>query len=254
MKIKTIITIITIITFLPLTGLAFDFDNLFFDDLGIDSYISINKFDLIWSTDTYTPCEYQGRALPSPGSKVTVEAVVSVSGGNADSLKYSWFLEDIFQRSKSGYGKDSFYFYVNQRPGAYHTIRLQIFNESRSVFEEKSIKIPIVESELIVYSSNKNSYFSNRASKMSTILTGKEFSFIAKPYFFSIKKLTDLEFEWHFPGQEPIISSAYDASILDLTVSGKEDEEILESELWVSVKNKKEPRQGAYQTIKVLIY
>ena len=129
---------------------------------------------------------------------------------------------------------------VLQHPGAYHVIRAQAFNEDRSIFQEKSIKIPIVEPELVINS--------------STISPGREFSFVAKPYFFSIKKITDLEFEWHFPGQEPIISSDYDASVLDLTISGKDDLEILENNLWVSVKNKKEPRQKAFQTIKVLIY
>lgn len=200
----------------------------------ISSSASIN-IDLIWSTNTYVPYVYQGRTLPSQGSEITVEAIVNISG-----LYYSWFVDGIFQEDKSGYSKNVFSFLVLQRPDAYHVIKSQAFNDDRSIFQEKSIKIPIVEPELAINS--------------STISPGREFSFVAKPYFFSIKKLTDLEFEWHFSGQEPIISSAYDASVLDLTIAGKEDIEILENDLWVSVKNKIEPSQKAFQTIKVLIY
>lgn len=255
MKTKlTLIIIALLIPFIAWAQFDFNLDDFLFDDFDINSDITINEFDLIWSTDTYIPYEYQGRALPSPGSKVIVGAIVSVSNGEAGSLKYSWFLEDIFQRNKSGYGMDSFYFYVNQSPGAYQTVRLQIFNEERSVFKEKSIKIPVVEPELVIYPSNGTAYFSDRTSKISLVLVGKEFSFIARPYFFSIKKTTDLTFKWHLAGQEPIISSNYDANILGLTISKKEDKEVVESDLWVSVSNKKESRQKASQILRIKIY
>ena len=60
--------------------------------------ITINKFNLIWSADTYTPLGYEGRNLPTIGSEVKVDAIINTSGGSAKSLKYSWFLEDIFHR------------------------------------------------------------------------------------------------------------------------------------------------------------
>jgi len=216
--------------------------------------ITINKFDIIWSADTYTPYNYQGRNLPVPGSKLIVNAIINASGGSAKDLKYSWFLEDIFQQNKSGYGKDSFYFYVQQRPGAYHTVRLQIFNEDRTIFEEKSIQIPITSPEIVFYSSNGNSHFSSQASTTSIVLADKKFSFVAKPYFFSIKKLTDLIFEWTLSGKEPIISSDYDASIFNLTISGKTSNETLESNLLVNVKNPRDERQNAFGSMKIDIY
>lgn len=238
---KKYLIVISILGLLPLMSFAqldFNLDSLF-NNFDIASNITVHNVDLIWSADTYAPYQYQGRNLPSVSSKVVVEAIVNASG-DAKSLKYSWFLEDIFQRSKSGYAKDSFSFYVNQRPGSNHTVRLQVFNEDRSVFIEQEIKIPIVEPELIIDS--------------KTISPGKEFSFIAKPYFFSINKLTDLTFEWFVPGQEAIISSDYDASVLDLNISGKENDEVLKSALRVSAQNNKDPRQKASQTINVLIY
>lgn len=234
------ILIIAILLILPVISLAqFDLDlnNLFFNEY-ISSNISIRSVDLIWSADSYTPYNYAGRALPAPGSKVVIEVMVDASG-NANDLKYSWFLENVFQKSKSGYGKTRFYFYAMKNPGSSYTIKLQIFNENRSIFEEKTIEIPIVEPELIIESNNS---------------IGQEFSFSAKPYFFSINKLTDLTFEWLVPGQDPIISSDYDASVLNITISGKENNEILESVLRVNAQNNKDPRQEASQIINVLIY
>lgn len=252
----TLITLLLLLT-IPLVVWAqfdFDVDSFFFEDFGIDSFIVLNGLDLVWTAETYTPHTYQGRTLPSPGSKVTIEAIVHTSGGDPRSLKYSWFLENVFQRNKSGYARDSFYFYVSQAPGNHHTVKLQIFNESRSFFEERTITIPIVKPELVIYPSNGNSYFFDRTGEISTILAGKKFSFIAKPYFFSIKKLTDLTFEWHFAEQEPVISSGYDANVLSLTISGKKDKEILENNLWVKARNGDDHRQEAFQIIKVWVY
>lgn len=253
-KIKISLIIVLILSLLPLVGFAqFDFDiNDLFDtyDPNPDSSNVVTNFYLIWSANTYVPYEYQGRALPSQGSEVMIEAAVSLSSGNADNLNYNWFVDGIFQENKSGYGKNVFSFSVLQRPGAYHIVKGQISNEDKSLFEERSTKIPVVEPELVVCSG-----FSDQANKTSLVLAGKNSSFIAKPYFFGIKKLTDLEFEWHFTGQEPIISSEYDASVLNLSITGKETtEEVSENSLWVSVKNKTEPSQSAYQTIRVQIY
>jgi len=257
------IIIFTLIT-LPLISLAVDDTNIIDSlNLNIDDLISggqttapnitVNKFDLIWSADTYTPFDYIGRALPTRGSQVTVDAVVKISNGDAKSLKYSWFLEDIFQQNKSGYGKTSFSFYVQQFPGMYHTVRLQIFNEDRTVFEEKSIKIPVTQPELIIYSTKGNTYFSNQASNTSNVISGQKFSFVAKPYFFSINKLTDLIFEWTVAGQEPIISSDYNASILDLNVVDKNTSEISEQSLQINVKNPQAEEQNTYKSINLNI-
>ena len=256
MKIKIITTIITIITLLPLASFAqFDFnlDNLFMDETDIQPNITIVNFYLIWSADTYVPYEYQGRALPSPGSKITVEAIVNAIGGTS-SLKYSWFVEDIFQSTKSGYGRNILSFYANQRPGGYQTIRVQIFNEDRTIFDEKTIKIPVIEPEVVVHLRGDHSMFSDRATKSSVIFSDKKLSFVAKPYFFSIKKLTDLTFEWRFAGHESTISSAYGANVLELNTNEKKDSKILEQTLGIEIENKTNSFQKALQTIKVQIY
>ncbi len=216
--------------------------------------IVLKDLELHWSANTYVPPTYQGRKLTTRGSLVNVEAALKISGENPKNLKYSWFLDDVFQNNKSGYGKDKFQFRARRSGGASQTILVKTFNENRSFYTEKSIKIPIVEPELIIYASNGNSHFSDQASKVSMILAGKKFSFIAKPFFFGVKELAGLSFEWRFPGQNPIISSYYDANVLDLTISGKEDKEISKNELRINVSNKIDSRQKISQTIRLEIY
>ena len=240
---KKIIILISILSILPIGALA---------QLDATTNITINRFDLVWSADTYTPFDYEGRNLPTIGSKIIVDAVISASSGNIKSLKYSWFLEDIFQKSKSGYGKDSFYFYIQQRPGGYHTVRVQVFNDDRTIFEERTIKIPVTEPEIVVYSLGNNSHFSSQANKNSIDVFSDKLSLVVKPYFFSIDKLTDLTFEWTLEGREPIISSDYDASVLDLSIANANKYKV-ESNLWISVSNSQEPRQGASQNINLQI-
>ena len=216
--------------------------------------LKINNIELIWNNDSYVPPLYQGRALPSIGSKVLIDVIVNASGGDPSNLKYSWFIDDIFQKNKSGYGKNSFYFYASQRPGNSQAIKVQIFNDDRTIFEERTIQIPIVNPEIAIYPSNGNNYIADRANEVSVVLSDKEFSFFARPYFFSIEKFADFVFEWNFAGQEPIISSDYGANVLDLTITNKADNKTTDKNLWLRVSNKFEKRQEASQTIKVKIY
>jgi hypothetical protein len=240
MKNKIYFIIISLLFFSPLIGLANDINiNTLLNEIIsgeqiASPVITVTKFDLSWSTNTYAPFGYEGRALPVRSGMVFVDADVSVINGDAKNLKYSWFLEDIFQRDKSGYGKTSFYFYARQFPGTYHTVKVQVFNEDRSIFQEKTIEIPIAEPEIILSQTNAN-----------------KLSIIAKPYFFSSNKLTDLVFEWTLSGQKSIISSNYNASILDINVLNKNGDKSIEQNLWVNVKNLKETEQNAHNSIKI---
>ena len=240
MKNKICFIIISLLLFHPLVGFADDINiNTLLNEIisgeqMTSPVIAVTKFDLSWSADTYTPIDYIGRALPVSGSKIYVETVVSVANGDAKNLKYSWFLEDIFQKNKSGYGKNSFYFYAKSMSGRSHVVRVQIFNENRTIFQEKTIKIPVVNPEIVL--TRKNT---------------KNLSIIARPYFFSIDKLTDLKFEWMLIGQSPITSSNYNASVLDINVLNKNGTELIEQELMINVKNLKSEIQNAHNSIKI---
>jgi hypothetical protein len=216
--------------------------------------INLNSLKLAWVAKTYTPYEYKGRALPTQGSKVTVDAILDISGGNLGDLKYSWFLDGIFQESKSGYDRNSFQFGIRRTDGSSHTVLVKIFNESRSFMVERTIEIPIVQPETIICFSNNGSYSSDRKNETADVFSNKKSAFIAKPYFFDIEKLSDLTFEWNFANQPSVISSAYSANVLDLVIGGKEDQKILESNLSLKVTNKLNSRQSDYQSALIKIH
>ncbi len=160
--------------------------------------ISLQTLELYWSADGYAPFGYGGRVLPTQESFVTVDIDLKISGGNPKSLKYSWFLDGIFQEAKSGFGKDGFKFGIRRTKGTSHTVLLKVFNESRSFLVEKTAIIPVVGPELVIYNKNNSqvSLAYNSSAKSFKVISNQESSFLALPYFFNIKSLKDLEFEW----------------------------------------------------------
>ncbi len=227
------------------------------DDLltgSAEENINLNSFKFSWSAETYTPYEYKGRALPVQGAAVIIEAILDISGGNPTNLKYSWFVDDVFQENKSGYAKTSFEFRIRRSSGATHKILVKIFNESRSFSIEESIEIPIAEPEIVLCFSNGGSYFSDRMTRTADVFSDKKAYFIVRPYFFDINKLTDLNFEWRFANQDPILSSAYSANVLDLLIGGKTNKDVSETNLSVSATNKSDSRQSRSQSALVKIH
>jgi len=134
-----------------------------------------------------------------------------------------------------------------------HTIKVQVFNEERTIFEERTIRIPIVNPEIIVYSPLQKTQFPYHANKIHGITTGEKTSFIAKPYFFSVNQLTDLSFEWNFPNEETIESSDYGANVFEVIISKNENPNIIKTSLWINVINKLNSKQKTYQSINIQI-
>ncbi len=242
MKKQICLIIISLSVFLPIIGCASEeyiplIQNLLPSTTSAGTQdqpsIKLNMLELAWSAETYAPLDYQGRTLPIKGSMVDVDAIISITGENTGNLKFSWFLDNTFQESKSGYGKTSFRFGVRKFNGDFHNVLVKIFNEDRSFYIEKSIEIPIARSEVVLKQSNMN-----------------QLSILAKPYFFSIDKLTDLEFQWTLEGQEPIISSNYNADILDINIKNK-NLPASEYQLGLVVKNLRNTIQSANSSIKI---
>lgn len=218
--------------------------------------ITLISIALHWSADTYTPTSYSGRALPTKGSLVSVYTDLEILEGDPINLKYSWFLDNIFQENKSGYGQDSFQFGVRRFNDNSHKVLLKVFNDSRSFYIEKSIEIPVVNPEVVIYPlyySDGRTYSPEQTNGMSYIKSEEKTSFIAVPYFFNVEKLTDLNFEWSLSNQKPVVSSTYNANILDLAIK-KEGVQPLETKLEINVSNKIGTIQSASQTIKIQVY
>ena len=266
MKKVITISIIIIVLLLPKTCLA-QFDYL---DYMINEYISeegarpdqlrimedtpsLISINMVWSADSYVPHDYPGRALAPKGGFVDVDVIMRLSNGRPENLKYSWFVDDNFEEDESGYGKTSFRFGIRRMSGASHTVLVKIFNESRSFYLEESIVIPIVSPEIAIYPLPRNQDFSEQAKKKTLTPNNKELLFIAKPFFFSIKKPADLNYRWRFSDQEAITPTGYNANALKVIVPPKKTAEPVTKSLSVIVTNNISSIQRAFKSLEVQI-
>lgn len=234
-------------------------EEMFFENSEPEIILSSKTFELFWSTNSYAPFGYQGRRLATSGSKVTVYVYLDVLGGNTKNLKYSWFLDGIFQESKSGYGQGKFEFTVKRSNNASHAVLLKVFNESRSFLKEKSITIPISDPEIVIYpyvrqnsGAGVNLPYATSAKDFD-VITNKEATFLALPYFFNIKYSGSLEFDWTF-NDEAYKDYSLTANIFGLKIINKKTGGSLEKTLKVVATNKRPPIQKAEKTVRLSIY
>lgn len=242
----------------PILSLGEFYDDWMTDDLlfeNAEQEISLKSFELFWSVNTYTPFGYQGKKLPTKGSIVTVNADLKIFGEDPKNLKYSWFLDDIFQESKSGYAQDTFKFGIRRSNGASHIVLLKIFDEERSFVIEKSITIPVSKPEIVICRKDNNPinpYYSASAKEFS-VISDQESSFLAFPYFFNVTNLEDLEFSWTF-ANETTKESSFTANVFGLKIINKKAKGSLEENLKITVMNKSQIEQRAQRTVILNIY
>lgn len=211
---------------------------------------TLKDIEMIWSTDSYVPYDYPGRALPSVDGFVDVSVIINLYQGKTENLQYSWFLDKTFDESLSGYGKKNFRFGIAKNAGEFHTVLVKIFNDSNSFYLEKFIVIPIVKPEILIYTSAKNTEFSELAKRAVVVPVNRKSYFVAKPFYFSIKKPTDLDYQWEISGQQSIAASGINANILALTIPERTIKEKESRRMTISANNGWAfPKQNTYQNV-----
>jgi len=85
------------------------------------------------------------------------------------------------------------------------------------------------------------------------IISDKEFSFLALPYFFNINSLKDLEFKWSL-GDKSVKESSLTANIFGLKIINKEVGGFLKETIKVLVTNKRQSDQRIEKLIKLNIF
>lgn len=217
--------------------------------------INLKELNLYWSAETYTPFGYQGRTLPIKNSWVDVSSVLKVTGAAVKDLKYSWFLDGVFQGYKSGYGQTDFRFGIRRENGQTHTVRLQVFNENRSFLTERTITIPVSRTDIVIYQAvnDKVNLRNDLSAKNSSIFATQENSFSALPYFFTIKTVNNLKFTWDFANRT--IDELSDATnMLNIKITNKPVGDVIEQALKVFGRNRNESGQTATEAIKINIH
>ena len=201
---------------------------------------------LTWSTNTYVPLNYQGKALPIKGSVVKVTANINSSEFNPQELIYDWFLDDDIQKSDSGQGKQVFQFNIDKSSAKKHLIRVKIENIEGVLLGTSSYLVIMPQNPEIVLEAN---IFSKNPNKEYQISGEQEVKFIAKPYFFNIKNIDELDYSWSLNGKIGSQISNDNPNVFTLKVG--QIEQAFEQDLMVQVKNKNNPSEKAQFTVKI---
>ncbi len=156
-----------------------------------------DNFVLTWSSDSYIPQNYEGRALPTHSSKISVVVLpIKKLSPDPETLYYRWLLDNRVFGANSGQGKSSFDFVATKWGGEAHDIELQILDADGNLAESYFISIPIVEPQILLVTPASN----YTAKDSLAAQTNQEINLFAMPLFFSIKNISELNFEWSFDG------------------------------------------------------
>lgn len=199
-------------------------------------------FVLTWSSSSYVPLSYEGKALPARGSQIKVFALpVKKLSPNPDYLYYRWLLDDNVVGWANGIGQNVFSFSADKWPGNYHKVESQILDSrQQTILFQGYVYIKIVSPEILASDSNSNYY--SAVEKISTE-TNKKIKLTARPFFFNIKKIADLTFNWQLDGQEISGQEGTEQNLFTLTIPAGTLSETLYKNLLLNAASKTNERE-----------
>lgn len=162
------------------------------------SQAAITSVTLTWSTDTYIPINYQGKALPSRGSMIEVVANINSADINPKELFYNWFIDEHIQKGNSGQGKQVFKFNIGER-NIKRSVKVDISNEEKTFSISSSYLVLKPQEPEIVLETILAPAFSGLIQEYK-ITSDQTTIFTAQPYFFNINSINDLKYKWSLAG------------------------------------------------------
>lgn len=167
------------------------------------TFLKAQEVDLLWQGENYVPPFYKGRTLWSSQSRITLVAIPH-GLGNPASLNYKWTKTGTVLGNLNGIGKNTISFLdsILSKP---QTIKVEIISSSSDEYGQKTVlasastKITPLTPSLYIYENNPLYGFKfNKEVGNTYKLEGKEVTFTAFPFFFSVFDRTDdvLKYEW----------------------------------------------------------
>ncbi|MBY0538735.1 hypothetical protein K2P47_05065 [Patescibacteria group bacterium] len=172
--------------------------------------------DLIIEPQTYTPLFYKGRALPTKGSVVNINALLQNKNGpvNSTDYSYSWTLNN-----KSVYGGARIggnWGQIIVPHGQSSTITISVQDKSGTTVARKLVAIPTVELDVQLYEIRSLLGLGQKAISGDFIITGNSASIKAVPYYLDTRAVSNNLFtEWSINNQ-PIVNEGYDPFEINL--------------------------------------
>lgn len=181
--------------------------------------LTINDIDLIIEADTQVPSFYQGRALPSPGSKVRIVAIPKTStGALPQEFVYTWRVDGRVLGGGSSNGGYVASFTMPKGRGA--TLVVDVTDQQGKRVVSKSILIENTTPELFFYADNPLRGLSRIAIPDFYNLLGSEVTMRAEAYFMSRNIASaDYHQEWQINGRT-ISNPSSDPQLITLQNAG----------------------------------
>ena len=171
------------------------------DSLSDSISSTVSDFDLSWSASSQAPAEYKGKLLPTQNSTVYVSALPSIYQPgtktliNNSNLIFNWTIDDKFSAGSSGIGKANLIFAANNYAGASKSVRLEIKTTDGAVSIIKSVEIPVVRPQTLVYLADAKTNFPFGAALKNITAKPMDLNFAARTYFFNALP-KDLSWQW----------------------------------------------------------
>ncbi|MEK7576911.1 MAG: hypothetical protein AAB482_04445 [Patescibacteria group bacterium] len=170
----------------------------------ITKIIYPSNIRLIWSADTYIPTWYQGKALPSGGSRITIFAMPSFYIGgsalNPANLIYGWSINSTTPTADSnisGVGKNSFSLDLSDVVSTSYTITVFVQDNLKRIVSQNSIKISGIRPSVEMYSTDPLYGVKEwLTGKKSFMKNGDAVSLIAEPFYAPLNDFANLQYSW----------------------------------------------------------
>ncbi|MBU6415066.1 hypothetical protein KGQ34_02405, partial [Patescibacteria group bacterium] len=163
--------------------------------------LNVSDIQFYWWANTYTPKWYQGKALPVVGSPVYVYAIPEAANVNPKTAIYKWSMNDSVLPASSGQGKSVFQF-TPQFSGVSERITVSIKNTAGESIGEKTISITPTVPQVNVYALKPLEGIAFNQTGNAFGSKPEEFAdFIAEPFYFGVKTISDLMVTWSFNNQ-----------------------------------------------------
>ncbi len=172
----------------------------------------------IWQAGAYTPPFYRGKALPTLGSPIKLQAVADISDANGNlapgNLSYVWTIDGRRLSDRSGPGRDTLILSLDSVKG--EKIGVSVSDPASNLTAENTIVFNVNRPEIIFYEDRPLSgvfYATNLTGE--TQIKESELSVKAVPYFFPLTTIKELSYKWQVNGQ-PIETSSSNPGLVIL--------------------------------------
>ena len=103
-----------------------------------ENTVSIGSYDvsLVWQTNSFSPLDYEGRTMPSVGSRIVVTAIPEIRNEDPENLIYTWYVNSESQ-VRGVLGEQTFSFLVTKNV-TFIPVMVEVSNLSQSVWSERN--------------------------------------------------------------------------------------------------------------------